>query len=600
MATPTRSETPTAQTPLPEKLRPKLTKADLIPRRAQVDPTKVGLIPLSSTQIYLDRLKGWAELVKRYVLYFESILSEEKRVSESLQQSVKTFATPILLKNEPVFESDETMQKFVKDLIESQNKRASEHAGNATFIESETLPNLRDLFKEIVSKSIDSDKEWIELDKLLSSNRETYIKLTRALRMSIERQKILLGGDPDSVLNKAKLNNIPKDVPKDPWIANLAVQRFIHNLREEFPKTLEKLVSQQSRILVFEKVVIQLLKPTLNSYFSRRISKGVAANDPGIVLLRSLEALDPDKDWQLFLIRNKNNLVDPESVEKGLAATVIGKEVKYEGMDHSRCQFVKEGTMQRNIPGILRSKGFKPSHYVLTVSGFLHGFVDEKKDTIVEVGSVVDAGHFALGDPEFSLYLPDCVISLNANGKEGKEFQIKSQSGGMFGGDKITIKSDTDDNTVFWHDLITSLAVTPAPINEPSPRSSIASEAPLSSSSENASKLESDLMFENNEENFEGSMHQLSNDTKTTLHQQQPSSQQYHDQAEYDDSDDDLHPSVANALRGRPPPADLMALKESMSSGLNEASDTAADSWNQFNKAPALENAWDDVNPSWG
>ncbi|KAJ3027488.1 UNVERIFIED_CONTAM: hypothetical protein HDU68_003734 [Siphonaria sp. JEL0065] len=628
-STPNRGETPlpsAASTPQPDKPRPKLTKADVLPRKAQVDPTKVGLIPLSGTQIYLDRLKGWAELVKRYVLYFESILAEEKRVSESLQGSVKTFATPILLKNEPVFESDETMQKFVKDLIESQNKRASEHAANATFIESETLPNLRDLFKEIVSKSIDSDKEWTELDKLLSTNRETYIKLTRALRSSIERQKILLGGDPDSALNKAKLNGIAKDVPKDPWIANLgncyyvsflipsvdfwitAVQRFIYNLREEFPKTLEKLVNQQSRILVFEKVVIQLLKPTLNAYFSRRVSKGVAANDPGITLLRSLEALDPDKDWQLFLIRNKNNLVDPEGVEKGLAATVVGREIKYEGQDHSRCQFVKEGTMLRNIPGILRSKGFKASHYVLTVSGFLHGFAEEKKDTMVEVGSKIDAGHFALGDPEFSLYLPDCVISLNANGKEGKEFQIKSQSGGMFGGDKITIKSDSDDNTVFWHDLITSLAVTPAPITEASPRSSFASENPRSPIGESPTKGESALMFENNEENFEGSSHQFNNSepNRSSYHQQQQPLQ-HQDSAEFEDSDDDLHPSVANALRGRPPPADLVALKESMtslSSGTNDPE--AVDSWNQFGKpaastaAAALENAWDDVNPSWG
>ncbi|KAJ3080016.1 hypothetical protein HDU99_009516, partial [Rhizoclosmatium hyalinum] len=591
MSTPTPGEAPTTGLPPVDKSRPsKIAKAELIPRKANVDPTKVGLIPVSGTQIYLDRLKGWSELVRRYVLYFESILAEEKRVSESLQQSVKTFATPILLKNEPVFESDETMQKFVKDLIESQNRRAGEHAANATFIENETLPNLRDLFKEIASKSMDTDKEWVELDKLLANNRETYIKLTRALRHSIERQKILLSADPDSPINKSKLAHIPKDVPRDPWIANLAIQRFIHTLREEFPKTLEQLVNQQSRILVFEKVVIQLLKPTLNAYFSRRLSKGVAPTDPGFVLLRSLEALDPDKDWELFLQRNKTTLVDPASLENGVAAAVVGREVKYEGMDHSRCQFVKEGTLLRNVPGILRSKGYKSSHFVLTVSHFIHGFAEEKKETSIEVGSKIDVGHFSLGDPEISLYLPDSITTL-ANGKEGKEFTIKSSSKGMFG-EKLTIKSDTEDNTIFWHDLITSLAVTPAAITDPSPRASISSEPGVMTPSE---QTESSLMFENNEEEFDASAHKFNNESNRSSSSHAVPS---HDQADYDDSDDDLHPSVANALRGRPPPADLAALRASITSKEKSAAG-AMDSWNQFktpstSAAAALENAWDD------
>ncbi|ORY38858.1 hypothetical protein BCR33DRAFT_720520 [Rhizoclosmatium globosum] len=471
------------------------------------------------------------------------------------------------------------MQKFVKDLIESQNRRAGEHAANATFIENETLPNLRDLFKEIVSKSMDTDKEWVELDKLLANNRETYIKLTRALRHSIERQKILLSADPDSPINKSKLAHIPKDVPRDPWIANLvpfSIQRFIHTLREEFPKTLEQLVNQQSRILVFEKVVIQLLKPTLNAYFSRRLSKGVAPTDPGFVLLRSLEALDPDKDWELFLQRNKTTLVDPASLENGVAAAVVGREVKYEGMDHSRCQFVKEGTLLRNVPGILRSKGYKSSHFVLTVSHFIHGFAEEKKETSIEVGSKIDVGHFSLGDPEISLYLPDSVTTL-ANGKEGKEFTIKSSSKGMFG-EKLTIKSDTEDNTIFWHDLITSLAVTPAAITDPSPRASISSEPGVTTPSE---QTESALIFDS-------SVHKFNNESNSLRF----AGRSFHDQADYDDSDDDLHPSVANAFESS------ITSKETSAAG-------AMDSWNQFktpstSAAAALENAWDDVNPSWG
>ncbi|KAI8622502.1 hypothetical protein BC830DRAFT_1088561 [Chytriomyces sp. MP71] len=605
--------------------RRKLTKQDLLVRHMATDPTKVGLIPVSATNIYLDRLKGWAELVRRLIQYFEQSLAEERRVCDSLGASVRSFATPILVGREPVFESDETMQRFVKDVIEQQNRRAAEHAAAAGSIESETLPNLRDLLKEITSKAYDTDREWADIDKRLASNRETFVKLTRNLRLSIDRQRILFGSDPDSALSKSRLAKVGKDVPRDPWLANLAIQRFLHTLREEYPKTLQALVDQQSRMLVFEKVVIQLLKPTLTSYFSRRSNKASSNGsntDPMSMILKSLDELDPDKDWGLFLARNKSNLVDPEAVDKDFAATVIAKDVKYDGQDHTRCGFVKEGTLQRNIPGILRSKGYKAGHYVLTVSGFFHGFADEKKDTVVEVGSIIDAGHFALGEPEFSLYLPECVISLkSSDGKDSqKEFQIKG-GGGLFGSEKLTLKAETDDNTTFWHDLVTSLAVTPAPIIEPSPRSSLSSSngvvSPVSPSSGvntaavgagAVAKTETNLMFDSGEEYTESHFNSASGQNPEQHFQDSQTS--LYEEEEGEDSDEEMHPSVANALRGRAPPSDLMALRASMTglpvSGGSEAAEVAGapemHAWAQFKQpSPATDmgNAWADVNPSW-
>ncbi|KAJ3392845.1 hypothetical protein HDU84_003329 [Entophlyctis sp. JEL0112] len=578
---------------------PKITKADLFAKHLLIDPTKTGLIPVSGTQIYLDRLKGWAELVKRLIVFFNGIFADEKRAAEVLQQRTQLFANPILLRGDPVFEADETMQKFVKSLVESQHRRAQALTASANAIANETLPSLKDLLAEISSKSMDSDAEWKELDRLLGSNRATFVKLSRALRSSIERMRILRGENPDSPVNKAKLAKIPKDVPKDPWIANLALQRFIHSLRDEFPKTLEALVNQQSRILVFEKVVIQLLKPTLHSYFARsNPSASVnSKNDYASAVLSALDALDPDKDWQLFLERNKTSLVDPNSLEKNLATVVVEREVKYEGMDHARCRFVREGTLLRNMPGILRSKGYKPCHYVLTVSGFLHGFADVKKDSVVEVGSTVDVGHFALGDPDFSLYLPDCLISLKgADGKEQKEFSIKA-TGGMFGNDKLTLKGETDEETTFWHDLVTSLAVTPPVITEPSPRPSVSSDtSPVTADPQSA------LIFENNEEVFDGHQSHRVSSTSELANGNVGYSEYGMNGVPDDESDEDLHPEVANSLRGRAPPADLAALKASIVGGSSTGTANApSTTWgaNGVTAAAALENAWgDDVNPT--
>jgi hypothetical protein len=64
---------------------------------------------------------------------------------------------------------------------------------------------------EIRRKASDADREWSALDKEMTKDRETYIKLIGNLRSSLMRHQ--WKGDVAS--------NVDKDVPKDPWLANM-------------------------------------------------------------------------------------------------------------------------------------------------------------------------------------------------------------------------------------------------------------------------------------------------------------------------------------------------------------------------------------------
>ncbi|KAJ3122962.1 hypothetical protein HK100_011765 [Physocladia obscura] len=619
-------------------------------------------------QIYLDRLAGWGVVVGRLILVVEGQAAEDARwAARQAQVAVRVHgATVAVAKGKgkkgahththtKVFAEEETSQAFVRALAAGAQDEARVFAAAARAAETETLPALRDLRAEVDAKAADAANEWGALDATLDANRRQWTALVRQLKVALVRVRLAL--DPNKDDAKARLANLPKDGPKDPWVANLAIQRFIHTLRLEFPKTLEALVNQQSRILVFEKVVIQLLKPIMQSYYARRLATASPKLSESLQsIISALNAIDPDKDWQIFINQHKTILVDPAAIENNYAGTVIAREVQYEGMLHSRCRFVKEGSLLRNIPGILRSKGYKPAHYVLTVSGFLHGFSDEKKDTIVHLDDyfsssyqnkaknptssnppvLVDAGLFPLGEPEFSIFLPDSTITFKGiEGKEPKEFTIKGPTGGMFS-EKLTLKGDTDDTTSFWHDLITSLATgPPPPINDPSPRSSLETnfaaaaaasvvtttgatttttlkstlpstttatttftKTAKSTAPTTTSPTESAVMFENNEEVFDSATHQFNARKQSAPALGGGELLEDDDDEEYeeeeDDDEEDLHPSVANALRGRPPPADLAALKASMTGGSSEngVSVSVADSW-------VADNAWDDVNPTW-
>ncbi|KAJ3284329.1 hypothetical protein HDU76_008313 [Blyttiomyces sp. JEL0837] len=575
------------------------------------NPTK-GLIPLSATEVYLDRLKGWAEVVRRMIIHFESLLDQEKKLAESYTKSVKDLFAPIKVKDVEVFSEEESMQNLFKDLYESQSQRSSQHLATASQIETQILPNLRAILSEIKTKSTDAEKEWVSLDKSLSKDRETYLKLTGNLKGSLERQgwivshlNVTLGeGDGDAedggVNGVGKAPDVGKDVPRDPWLANTALRRFVNSTLKSQQQTRDLLLSQQQAMLVFEQVVIQHLKHSLGSWFSWKSRDLTSHKDSLHTLSTKMDQVDPIQDWKQFIERHDDLiLVDPEvsGSDVPVAPLVKWDDVEYEGKDDTRCLIVKEGTLLRNMPGVLRGRGYKSGQYVLTSSGYLHGFSngsgsgsgsgsgDGDDGGAAGQASVVDVVNWV--DPEISVFLPDCTLVKGADPKEPSEFMIHEKTGKLLArSEKYKLKAPTPDQSDFWFDLITSLSKPPPASRNNSPPKSKSKRfstpvTPVSTSpSKNVQKRASSIFTKSA---FAATLvpDQVAKpDTSTTNAKSAAAKSttaptksdllfETHDDDDEDEytQTDSTHPSVAAILRGRPPPADLLALKSEMVDG---------------------------------
>lgn len=100
-------------------------------------------------------------------------------------------------------------------MTDQQTKRAQIRANSAANIEEQLIPILKELLGEINKKARDSDGKWTQLDKDLSTDLETYVRLAANVRTSLMRQQ--WKGESTEV------PEIGKDAPRDPWIANQGI-----------------------------------------------------------------------------------------------------------------------------------------------------------------------------------------------------------------------------------------------------------------------------------------------------------------------------------------------------------------------------------------
>ncbi|KAJ3171366.1 hypothetical protein HK101_011256 [Irineochytrium annulatum] len=429
------------QSPQPRSSVSLMSSTESIPERKSLNDPTNGLVPPSATEAYMERLKGWTEIVKRLISYFEMVLDQEKKLAELCSKSAKDLSAPLRVHGNEVFDPDESVQSVFKALFESQSRLSSEHNAAATHIENETIPNLKTLLSEARKKCLDRDGEWTALDKALAKDRELYSKLASNVKASIQYQLKIRAGvaNPEAGMDK--------DVPRDPWIANLQMQRHISNLLANQSEIRSQLASQEQNIAVFEQVTVQHLRNTLSSYIMTTKKGAALKASPVAPLIAAIDAINPEADWTLFRRRRADVIMDR------LRPLLRRDEVIYDGMNDSGCEAVKEGTLMKRIPGMLRSKGFKNGHYVLTVSGFLHGFASP---------DAVDAG---TENPELSLWLPECIVGLRGQDpKEPNEFTIQEKSGGFLkGAEKHRLKAPSNDEADFWYELVVATAIPVVP-----------------------------------------------------------------------------------------------------------------------------------------
>ncbi|KAI9337679.1 hypothetical protein DFJ73DRAFT_962277 [Zopfochytrium polystomum] len=456
-----------------------------------------GLVPLSATEAYRDRLKGWVEIVKRLVAHFEVLLDQEKRLADSYAKAIKDLGTPVLLKGVPVFDEDETMQVLFHNIFDCHSERAAQHHQAAATIETQTLPNLRSLLIEVKKKAAGTEKEWVTLDKELAKDRETFVKLTNQFQATLDRQKWISQASLDIDGSMGSEEDLFRDVAqKDPWLANMffltkraaVVKRFARNLLAKQNATRQAVLSQQASIQVFEQVVIQHLRDILSGWFSIKSRALQSQKEAFSQLNGSLDGVDPKLDWSLFRERRRDVVINPD--DPAAVADLKEGDISYEGRDDPRTLIVKEGVLWRSIPGVLRNRGHTPGIYVLTASGHLHGFhppnglpglnqdgVDGSSQGSQPPNQSISASSSDLpsavdlvmvADPDLSIQLFEASIApLRSDPRDPPdEFSVTEKPSGSFllaSARRHRLRAATADQSEFWCDLITSLAKPPVP-----------------------------------------------------------------------------------------------------------------------------------------
>lgn len=354
-----------------------------------------GLIPDSPTHVYLERLVSWNAILKKLINYFEFTILKLKSQIE-IQNKI---ADTLVLKDCSV-QDDETFLVLYNSIIQDNAKESLNHSQFLSFIESQILPILNSLSKEVKKKAADDDKEWVQLDKEIISDKDIYVKLVSNLRSALVRIQ----------WKESPTND--KEFQKDPWMANKLIMKHAMVCEKKQTKYREALLEQSKNFFAFETIILQNVKVALSLFFEFKAKSLAHSLDSTKSLQILLDQIDFHADWQKF----QNSHQKLFSQIQGPLIQV--KDLTYDGHDDPLTKIVQEGTFLKKDVGMFKTY-WKPFNAILTGSGFFHLFPLENKESDV---------------PALSLDLSECTVGpLMLNEKEPEEFTISEKSTSIFG-----------------------------------------------------------------------------------------------------------------------------------------------------------------------
>ncbi|KAI9205576.1 uncharacterized protein BJ171DRAFT_62987 [Polychytrium aggregatum] len=396
-------------------------------------------VPLSCSDRYTDRLAGWQVLLKKLIAHFELVSESQKRMAEAFSKSLQHVMEPVRsVQDVDVFAPDESFRSVFQTVFEAQLHIANLQLASASLIETETLPNLKALLNDVKKKLDSVQAEWGSLDKELLRDREALPRLLMLLSASLARHYWILGGSvgapPQITLGHGK------EAPRDPFIAKQDVLRHIRLCIHKQEHYRSGLAKQEQSFAIFEKTLVQHLRACLTKFQEASLNDLVTNRDLLNVGLASLNQISSDSDWSQFKTRNADVILDTGS-NPLLKESDIPLPAEIED---AAVQVVHEGVLQRYESKILQKGQWRAGYYVLTASGFLHGFSNGGKEK-------------ELGDYEMGYYLPDStILPSSPSDRESGEIAVQIKSGRVFGSDKYRFKALTVDQSDFWRELLST------------------------------------------------------------------------------------------------------------------------------------------------
>lgn len=230
----------------------------------------------------------------------------------------------------------------------------------------------------------------------------------------------------------AGFTGLQQSAKHDPYVLKRATLAQVGDQLNRENALSDSLLSVQNNIKSFERHIVQVIQRAVQ--LSSEILSGYFANahDSYVSFSERFAAIPEDFEWDEFAKREQHQLVDPQKPKRSLDS------VTFPNSDNPAAQPLVSGILQRKEGTIV--KNYTSGFYVLTRSGFLHGYASE--DPLIEP------------TPNFSLYVPDSTIGpLPPRGADLKlKIKGKDSSSTIPTKKTVTLKAATYQELQLWYD----------------------------------------------------------------------------------------------------------------------------------------------------
>ncbi|KAF2418271.1 hypothetical protein EJ08DRAFT_690715 [Tothia fuscella] len=375
------------------------------------------------TKLFHERLQAW----KHACGYLEEYL----KATEKLQHAHgKEYEKVLKTVSHPLKEAHHFDQQLggVAGLFESIRSNttgiSNSHYETAKVLKGTVLPMFERLHAEIKAKTKELTKGAGKQSKAVDKARN----LTQKHVESFSQQTASF----DSTGGKIHAAD-------DPYILQRGIRHRMNKQIIEENNNRQDLIQVQNSFAQFEAHVLQTLQHGLGQFHQ---IIGQQADQTKVMygdMVSTGQRIPPDFEWQGFVKRNGNVLIDPAAPPRSMS------NISFPNQDHKATQPILAGSLSKKSK-LLRK--FETAYYVVTPSKFLHQFGtddDIAKDPV----------------PELSLYLPDCVVG----GIDGQLFNVKGKdvSKGKLGvnvsmSHEYQLKANTVPDAQIWWEVLRDCA----------------------------------------------------------------------------------------------------------------------------------------------
>ena len=370
------------------------------------------------TKLFHERLQAWKHACGYLEDYVQATEKMQHSHGKEYEKVLKTVSHP--LKEGHHFDQSLGGIAGMFDNIRSNTQGISNsHYETAKTLKGSVLPIFERLHSEIKHKTK-------ELTKGAGKGAKSVDKARQASQKHIE----LLGQHTatfDSTGGNVKAG-------EDPYILQRQVYHRLNKQVIEENNSRDDMIAVQNSFAQFEAHIIQTFQTGLTQFNQIVTNQAEQTRTMYGDMLGTAQRIQPDFEWQGFLKRNGDVLIDPNGSKRSVES------IAFPNQDHRSTKPLIAGSLEKK--GKLLKK-YDTGYYVVTPSKYLHEFKTD--DDFAKDPS-----------PEASLYLPDCMIGAVSDNKfavKGKDVS-KGIASKLSMSHEFAFKAHTPADAQKWHDII--------------------------------------------------------------------------------------------------------------------------------------------------